>query len=496
MTSIKQKSMLSLAGASLLVMIVIFSGSYMLAKSYFDASLMKQMKDSDQTLSVVLKEPIFSYDSTLTNNILNSFVEFPYISSIQVFDHRDKVIGSATSEQVVKDSSLQTHNIDIVWDNGKKIGRIEAVYRLDSNDSLLTSIQTMFFIIAILLLAASQLTNWFVLTRYVIKPIQIVANAMSTIAQGGGDLTKRLNIKTNDEMGVLAQNFDTFVSNLHSLVQGIVHSAIKLSEHSAEIKETSGNNITSATKQLVEIEQVVAALSQMSSATHEVSESAQMTATKTQRCNELAISGNKIVKTTIDSIHNLGSDIHNTSEKIIELKERSEHINTVLEVIKGIAEQTNLLALNAAIEAARAGEQGRGFAVVADEVRALAKRTQDSTSEITDIINDLQASSESANQLMTTTSTSLQKTIDESGEAISALDDIIQNINVINEMNIQVATATEEQNVVASEVSQKVIAINDATATVTDDATHVGELSNQLDTLSNHIKDELSNFKL
>lgn len=498
MNSIKQKSMLFLSTASLIVMVIIFSSSYILAKNHFDNALNKQIKGLNNTLSIALQEPIFSYDSGLIERIMSSFMNLPFVDSIKAYDQRNKLLGTAKDEQSKQANSqnLRTDNVDIIWSDKSVIGHLEVTYRMDSNAELLSSIRNMFLLIGVILILVLQISNWFVLTRYVVNPIKVVANAMAEIAQGGGDLTRRLNIQSKDEVGVLAQGFDTFISNLHTLVQKIVNSNNELSNCSRSIKSNANENVKSTEQQLLEIEQVATALNEMSSATHEVARNANETANKTQRCNELALKGNSIVKNTINDIHNLGKEIHSTSAKIIELKDQSAQINTVLDVIKGVAEQTNLLALNAAIEAARAGEQGRGFAVVADEVRSLAQRTQDSTTEIEVIINSLQTASEDANKLMQSTSATLQQTIDESSGAIAALDNIIQDIVVINDMNAQVATATEEQSSVASEVNDKVLIINNATIVITDNAANIGQLSDQLDLLSSSINSDLSNFKL
>jgi methyl-accepting chemotaxis protein len=498
MNSIKQKSMFFLSLASLIVMITVFSISYILAKNHFNDDLKQQIESLDSTLSIALQEPIYSYDSGLVERIMFSFMKFPFVDSIKAYDQRDKLLGNVKNEQHTKSKSqdLRTDKIDILWNDNSNIGRLEVIYRMDSNTDLLTSIKYMFFIVGVILALVLQITNSIVLARYVVNPIKIVANAMAEIADGGGDLTKRLNIYSKDEVGLLATGFDTFISNLHSLVQKIVNSNNELSQCSKIIKSKANSNSISTEQQLLEIEQVATALNEMSSATHEVARNANETALKTLRCNELAVRGNTIVKNTINDIHKLGQEIQSTSEKIIELKDQSSQINTILDVIKGVADQTNLLALNAAIEAARAGEQGRGFAVVADEVRSLAQRTQDSTTEIEGIINGLQFASEAASSLMESTSKTLGQTINESAGAITALDDIIKDIVEINDMNAQVATATEEQSSVASEVNQKVLVINNATIVITDNASSIGKLSNELEFLSSSINKDLSSFKL
>ncbi|PRO70544.1 methyl-accepting chemotaxis protein [Alteromonas gracilis] len=497
MQSIKQKSMITLSLVSLAVMLVVFGLSYIATSQYFDEQLEKDMRDTNQALSIVMQEPIFAYDNKLTEDILSSFVAYPHVLRIEAFDHRGNAIASA----VDKEANTQSHDISrakvaITWEGKKDIGHLQVSYLLDTNQDLLFAAKWMFLLIGIILIAALGGTNWFVLSRYVLSPLSKVSDAMAEIAQGGGDLTRRLNIQSNDEVGELANTFDRFVANLQILVKGIVENAERLSVCAEEIRKHSDNNVSETQLQLAEIEEVSAALSQMSKATEEVSHNAVQTSDKTKSCNELASSGNQIVQKTVDDIHSLGESIGETSTKISELNEKSELINTVLTVIKGIAEQTNLLALNAAIEAARAGEQGRGFAVVADEVRALAQRTQDSTKEIEAIINDLQASSEDASKLMLTTKDRLGATIDESSHAIAALEDIIRNIQIINDMNSGVATATEEQSVVTTNVNTKVSSINALTIDVAKNAKSSTVLTEQLSSLSQHIQQDLTSFKV
>ena len=497
MQSIKQKSMITLSLVSLAVMLVVFGLSYIATSQYFAEQLEKDMRDTNQALSIVMQEPIFAYDNELTEDILSSFVAYPHVLQIEAFDHRGNAIASAVDNE----ANAQPHDISrakvaITWEGKKDIGHLQVSYLLDTNQDLLFAAKWIFLSIGIILIAALSGTNWFVLSRYVLSPLSKVSDAMAEIAQGGGDLTRRLNIQSHDEVGELADTFDRFVANLQILVKGIVENAERLSVCAEEIRKHSDNNVSETQLQLAEIEEVSAALSQMSKANEEVSHNAVQTSDKTKSCNELASSGNQIVQKTVDDIHSLGESIGETSTKISELNEKSELINTVLTVIKGIAEQTNLLALNAAIEAARAGEQGRGFAVVADEVRALAQRTQDSTKEIEKIINDLQASSEDARKLMLTTKDRLGATIDESSHAIAALEDIIRNIQIINDMNSGVATATEEQSVVTTNVNTKVSSINALTIDVAKNAKSSTVLTEQLSSLSQHIQQDLTSFKV
>lgn len=495
MNSIKQKSMVLLSLVTLFVMIVAFMATYYVAKNYLDSSLQSDIKDTNQTLSIVLQEPVFAYDKALITNIIDSFVAYPHIQDIQVFDHRNKILATASSDEMASMGGLKSYAVDVIWSGDKKVGSLKIDYRLDANDTLLQALKMVLMLLGSALLVSLLTTNWIVLSQFVVKPVEKVAQALHEIAQGGGDLTMRLNITTNDEIGRLATSFDSFVANLQSLVQSIVTSTDALVECSSDIKQSAHVNAQSMQRQSADVEQVATALSEMSSTTEEVSNSAMQTSDKTALCSSSARSGSNVVSKTVSDVKELGLQIEQTSLTIGELREKSAHINTVLEVIKEIAEQTNLLALNAAIEAARAGEQGRGFAVVADEVRGLAQRTQNSTEEIEEIIQELQTASKQAGEQMSRTSGRLSGTLEESDKALEALADILENITTIADMNAQVATATEEQNAVASDVSEKVENINATTQEVTQNAIHVGEQTETLDRLSGEIKLGLKKFK-
>lgn len=497
MRSIKQRSMLLLASVSAAVMGVTFIAAYLFASSYFEDQQQTRIDDTTQTLSVVLQEPVFSYDTELTENILDSFVTMPIIQRIEARDHRGKRVGQSASSAPAPDAGeMLKRNVDITWEGKQKIGELTIEYRLDSNDSLLSSTHVLFVLLAAIVLLSLMAVNWFVLSRFVIEPVDKVVDALRNIAKGDGDLTMRLDIKSDDEIGELAKAFNRFISNLQKLITEIASQTHALTDCANQIHGNAGENVKATSTQKSETENVAASLSQLTSSIEEVASNAAMTAEKTNQCNELAISGNRIVQNTVGEIRTLGEKIGTTSEEIAELKSRSDHISSVLVVIKGIAEQTNLLALNAAIEAARAGEQGRSFAVVADEVRALAQRTQASTAEIEEVIKELQSASENTTRTMETTRSSLDQTIEESTRAIDALDTIISNIRTINDMNSQVAASTEEQNQVSSILNSKVADIGTLSATVSQSAMTTGSLSDQLNSISNDIKTRLGRFKI
>jgi methyl-accepting chemotaxis protein len=497
MNSITKKSMLLLSSVSLLVMVVVFSTSYMLAKSYFEERLIEEIEVSQSTLEIALQEPIFAYDKELIGNLLGAFVLNPSIHKISAYDHRDQLLFEKAEEAQAPDSSdVIDKDVPIMGSDGNNIGKLSIVFRADSNAVLLGAVKMAFFAIGLILIIVLQFTNWFALSKLVVQPLRTVGDALSVIASGGGDLTSRLTIKSNDEIGKLAEDFNEFITKLHGIVQGVVSAANEVNDTSNRIIASASKNVEATQKQLQETEQASTALHEMTLTTNEIAQNASHTAKSTEVCSQLAQTGSDVVNETAEQINLLGSDMTITADKINQLRDKSESIGSVLDVIKSIAEQTNLLALNAAIEAARAGEQGRGFAVVADEVRSLAQRTQESTSEIEKIIDELQKASIEANDSMNESQQALQKTVEESANASIALNDILTTIDEITGMNAQIAAASEEQNAVAADVSENVTQIFNITNEVTDNAQGARGASERLGELGEGLLANLSKFKI
>jgi methyl-accepting chemotaxis protein len=256
------------------------------------------------------------------------------------------------------------------------------------------------------------------------------------------------------------------------------------------------NTVHSTGQQLKEIELVAAALQELTHSATEVARHAGATADHTKETARFAEQGSQVVKSSRDTGNRLTDQIQATARKISVLKENSENIGSVMEVIRSIAEQTNLLALNAAIEAARAGEQGRGFAVVADEVRSLAQKTQTSTEEIGSIIVQLQRAADEAHQSMNTSMSSVQETIETSTKVGESLERIRTNIDTINNMNHQIATAAGEQSSVANEVSKNITAIHTLSERVAENARIVSSNSDQLKNESSELKLQMDKFNI
>lgn len=328
--------------------------------------------------------------------------------------------------------------------------------------------------------------------RLLMAPVRRLRDAMHGIASGEGDLTRRLTVDSRDEFGQLANDFNSFVENIQIIIKDSQSSAEELQQHVLALKSTSHKSRTSVEKQLHEIDMVATAINEMSAAAGEIASNALSTADHSRNSDTAASESLATVQASRDSTEKLTREISQASTVVERLGQDVVGITKVLEVIRGIADQTNLLALNAAIEAARAGEAGRGFAVVADEVRSLAKRTQDSTGEINDMIERLQSGAKSAVEVMKESRAVSNVSMEKAQDAMEALRLIAEGIASISNMTAQIATASEEQTSVVEELNGAVVRIADegreaALATAENDS-HSARIQVLAEALSSKVK--------
>ena len=329
-----------------------------------------------------------------------------------------------------------------------------------------------------------------------IKPIQKTVVAMEDISQGEADLTQRLDERGKDEVAQLAHAFNRFVKRIGETITQSVEVANNLSDGVSHLKVVSEKGSKGASAQLSETEQVKSAIGEMLTVTESVSKSAHEAATSAESAKTQASDGLETVDSAINVFKSLAEQVETASGVIAELEGNSQKIGVMLDAIKGIAEQTNLLALNAAIEAARAGEQGRGFAVVADEVRTLATRTQDSTAEIEQIISKFQLSSKEAVDVMASGQEKAQEGLSFSQSVGNALAEITQSINKIADMNDQIASASEEQQNVSLEIKRNITSLAEIGEQSADGAEKTLVTSGELERLRDQLQSLMQQFKI
>jgi len=346
--------------------------------------------------------------------------------------------------------------------------------------------------IAIVLLVVSAVF----ISSLIGKNVIDVVKSLRDMAAGGGDLTNRLKVKSNDEIGDLVKAFNDFVANLQSIMIEVRDVTHGVSVSSSSLSVIADVNKQSSSQQLSETDQVATAVHEMSAAVLEVAKHTRMASDAAAEANSISMEGGEVVARTVETIDNLAAEVNSSAQVIQELETDSERIGSVLDVIKDIAEQTNLLALNAAIEAARAGEQGRGFAVVADEVRSLASRTQKSTTEIQEMIEQLQARARKAVSAMHTSSERAKESVEQASHTGGSLQKISAAVGRMNDMNVQIASAAEQQSAVAENINKTVSKITRLAHDTSGGAEETAKASTNLNTTSLQLQDIVDRFKL
>jgi len=409
-------------------------------------------------------------------------LEDPDVLRVEFFDKSGKVLVSKGIKVDSKDKNIRYESAKIQAE-GLALGEVKISYNLRQlarfikvvqsdqaknkakmdasvNESL-TNMQLMSLVTTVvtgIMVAFSLL----LLFNYLIKKrLYILEKNLENVAQGDGDLTHEIEVGQMDMIGKIANHYNVFVSKIRGAMQEVVIASDEMTIAADNLKGQTNASSGDANNQNKEINLAATAITEMTATIAEVARNAATAAESAQNVDSESQEGLSIVNTTIASISDLAIDVNNASEVIHQLDKDSEEISVVLDVIRGVAEQTNLLALNAAIEAARAGEQGRGFAVVADEVRTLASRTQKSTEEINSMIEKIQHGTRNAVNVMEKSRDQAKCSVETASKAGESLESIVKAISTINSMNTQIASAAEEQGAVSNEINENIVMIRD-----------------------------------
>ncbi|MFB2803527.1 methyl-accepting chemotaxis protein [Shewanella seohaensis] len=368
-----------------------------------------------------------------------------------------------TNEQIEKISYvMMVPGTDWMLGTGAYIDDIEAVVE-DYRQTVTEQMADKSFMILLIALVLTGITAFIIMVaaHRMVVPIKNMADSLNDIAKGEGDLTKRLSVKGEDEIAQLGQAFNLFVDKLQTIIGDVANATAKVKSAANAIHDQTKVMSSQLLSHNNETDQVVTAITEMSSTASEVAQNTTQVAEATQAATGDVANAQRCVDASLEEIAGLMAQINNAAGSIKSLSEQSQKINSVLSVIGGIAEQTNLLALNAAIEAARAGEQGRGFAVVADEVRNLASRTQASTLEINEMLSELHKLVALAVKTMDESQQSCVRSVDSSRAISESLGSVTSAVTAINDMSTQIATAATEQSSVTEEINRNVYAIQE-----------------------------------
>jgi methyl-accepting chemotaxis protein len=356
-----------------------------------------------------------------------------------------------------------------------------------------TSAKTLLTLVAVLALLLGTLAAWMI-TRQIIIPLQDTLQVVNRIAEG--DLSHRVQITRRDELGQLQSGLQRMKHNLHELIDGIRAGVIQVASAAEQLSTVTEQTNAGVNNQKAETDHVATAMNEMTATVQNVARDAEEASAAASIADQQACEGEQIVGEAIAQIKRLAEELNQSADAVRHLQEQSDKIGGVLDVIKAVAQQTNLLALNAAIEAARAGEAGRGFAVVADEVRNLALRTQRSTEEIESLVAGVQSGTHAVASGMESSLLLSESSVEYTHRAVSALENITSKVSIIQSMNQQIATAAEQQSAVTEEINRSVINVRDISDQTASTCEETASSSIELARLGHELEALVGRFKV
>ncbi|MBI3773826.1 MAG: methyl-accepting chemotaxis protein [Gammaproteobacteria bacterium] len=435
-----------------------------------------------------------NFDFLALEQLVKQMVADPEVEFAVFYDAQKKSV-TKTSEEKQGDTNIKIYERAVSGDDKKVLGMLRIGYSTKAlQDNLRRNVLLVIggIVIALILMSVGLMM---LVRTIIVRRVQETVDMIKNIGEGEGDLTKRLTVTTSDEIGELGKGFNKFVDKLQTMIKDIGATSDPLTRASDSIASVSNTTLQNVAMQQQKINSVATAMTEMVATVQNSAQSALAAADAAKRADADSRQGQKVIDESIKASNLLAEEVQRAAEVINRLSKDTDDVATVLDVIKGIAEQTNLLALNAAIEAARAGEQGRGFAVVADEVRTLAQRTQNSTLEIQQIIQRLQSAAGDAVTVMERGKQQAVTSVGKAGVANDSFTRIAESIASISDMTNTIASAAEEQSAAAETINADVLMINEMVNKTSEDAKVSSESSQEMAKLSVNLKSLVGRFR-